>query len=450
MFGSRPTNLILSTITVGLQLLIGAGPAVAQLPMQGAMELQLGNQQQAPSSGLGVQQALEETLLQSPRVASTRLKLGIAKAAYAQALTLPNPNFTMYNGFKAEQTYTIGAAIPIEEPWKLAFRLLLAKEQVRQADLEISQGLWTLRGEVRRTYTEMVVAQETLETLSDLAQLAGRLLDVARKRFQAGDVPELDALKARLATSQAEIELEQGKRRVIQAQQQLAIILGRPLQESEKLLVPRLPGTFNLKIQKNDLLPNFDQPIPVLDTFVADAVKHRLDLKVIDQTIKSNQASRRVAVGNILPTPIVGFGHSITGNPPNGPKLNGWNFGLNAEIPVFNWQQGDLTRYSAIIRQLRLERGATINQITAQVSAAYQRLLAARERIRVYQEHVLADSREVARLAQRSYEVGQSDITSTLAAQQANVQIRSQYLDAVLAYQQAFTDLEQAIGHPLQ
>jgi outer membrane protein, heavy metal efflux system len=439
--------------TTAILLIAFAGAAHAQAPMQGQTMLELGNQQhmQAEAAdGMLVQHALNETLLQSPRVASTRLKLGIAKAAYAQAWTLPNPNFVMYNGYKAEQTYTIGAAVPIEPPWKLVFRLLSAKNQVKLADLEIAQSLWLIRGEVRRTYTELVVAQETLETLQDLAQLAGRLLDVARKRFQAGDVPELDALKARLATSQAEIELAQGKRRLVQAQQQLAIILGRPLDKAESVQVPRLPGTFSIKVQKNDLLPNFDQPIPPLDTFVADALKNRLDLKIIDQSIKTNQANRRVAAGNIIPTPTVGFGHSITGNPPEGPKLKGWNFGLNAEIPVFNFQQADLTRLSAVIRQLRLERGATINHITGQVSAAYQRLLAARDRIRVYQEHVLADSREVARLAQRSYEVGQSDITSTLAAQQANVQIRIQYLDAVLAYQQAFTDLEQAIGHPLQ
>ena len=52
-------------------------------------------------------------------------------------------------------------------------------------------------------------------------------------------------------------------------------------------------------------------------------------------------------------------------------------------------------------------------------------------------------------MARRGYEVGQNDITSTLAAQQANVQIKAAYLDAVRAYQQAFTDLEQAVGHPL-
>ena len=61
----------------------------------------------------------------------------------------------------------------------------------------------------------------------------------------------------------------------------------------------------------------------------------------------------------------------------------------------------------------------------------------------------LLTSAEVARLARRSYEVGQSDITATLAAQQANFQVRQAYLDAVSSYQGSFTDLEQAIGEPI-
>jgi outer membrane protein TolC len=52
-------------------------------------------------------------------------------------------------------------------------------------------------------------------------------------------------------------------------------------------------------------------------------------------------------------------------------------------------------------------------------------------------------------MAKRGYEFGQNDITSTIAAQQANVQTRVNYLDAVRTYQQSLTDLEQAIGHPL-
>jgi hypothetical protein len=43
----------------------------------------------------------------------------------------------------------------------------------------------------------------------------------------------------------------------------------------------------------------------------------------------------------------------------------------------------------------------------------------------------------------------QTDITTTMAAQQANVQTQIAYLDAVRNYQLAMTDLEQAVGEPL-
>ncbi len=144
------------------------------------------------------------------------------------------------------------------------------------------------------------------------------------------------------------------------------------------------------------------------------------------------------------------FGHSSSGNAPTGPKLSAWFFTLNAEAPITNWNQGDIFRLKATATQLNYQIGAQRNIVISDVSSAYQNLVAQREKIRAYQDHVLADSYEVARLARRSYEVGQSDITSTLQAQQANVQIRSQYLDAVTSYSAAFTDLEQACGTPLQ
>lgn len=89
------------------------------------------------------------------------------------------------------------------------------------------------------------------------------------------------------------------------------------------------------------------------------------------------------------------------------------------------------------------------NVISEEVIAAYQQLSAARERLQLFQEKILPTSERVANMAKRGYEFGQNDITSTIAAQQANVQTRVNYLDAVRTYQQSLTDLEQAIGHPL-
>jgi len=400
-----------------------------------------------PLPPLSMRQAYDETLIKSPRAAAFRQLLGIAKSEYWRASELPNPQFQLYNGYKAEQTYLIGAAIPIEPPWQIVFRMILAKNTVKQTDLEIWRSLWDLRGQVRRIYTEFVVAQETYDTLTELSELARRLQVVASKRFQAGDVPELDVLKARLAASQADIDREQGAIRVVQGRQQLAVIMGREVEE--QVTVPRLP-TFKLRAEATDLIPDFDKPMPPLQDFVAQAMIYRPELKVVNQSIKTADAALKNAYARIWPTPQMYVGHAITGNPPTGPKLNGYTIQMIQSVPVVNVQQGDITLQKARIRQLKAELLSQKNIVTGEVSAAYQRLLAARERIRVYQEHVLADSSEVARLARRSYEVGQSDITSTIQAQQLNIQIRNLYLVAVLDYQIAFTDLEQSIGHTLQ
>lgn len=439
-----PAALASTLLLVGSQT-ASLAPACA---VEAALSAVLPERRVSPGKQpLTIRQAFNEALMKNPRAAALRARLGITKAEYWRATELPNPSVWVYNGFKAEQTFQRGAIIPVEAPWEIIFRLLLARKQVKQTDLEIQRELWLLRAQTRRTYTELVVAQETFETLVELTELARRLLEVASKRFQAGDVPELDVLKARLATSQAEIDREQGARRVVQAKQQLSIILGRPVQE--ELEVPRLPP-FKLRAEVQDLLPDFTKPIPSLPDFLSIAQKHRLELKVVQQQIVVAKAGIKTAIFGLLPPLEILATSSVTGNPPTGPRLRGFTMAFDQPVPLLNFNQGEIAKVRATIKQLGMELKAQENIISAEVSAAYQRLLAARDRIRVYQEHVLADSSEVARLARRSYEVGQSDITSTLLAQQQNVQVRSQYLNAILEYQLAFTDLERSIGRALQ
>jgi cobalt-zinc-cadmium efflux system outer membrane protein len=397
-------------------------------------------------SPLKVRQALNEALMNSPRVAATRALLGISKALYAAATQMPDPVYYRDEAPQSEGVRRNGVNVTYELPWKLAFRLVAAKRQVQETKTEILQTLWQFRNDVRRAYTEMVVAQETYDTLHDLSELALRLQVVSQKRFQAGDVPELDVLKARLAFSQAGVDTAQGNMRVNRARQQLNVVLGR--QYGSPISAPRLPS-FDLKVKKSDFLPDYDVPVPPVADFISEAMDNRIELKTNEAQVKLAKAQLLNAVGNIIPNPQIAFGQSTETNLPSGPKLNGAFTTINIEAPLYTFSQGDITRLRATLRQLKLQEAAIRNQIIADVTSAYNNLITARNRIQTYQDHVLADSAEVARLARRSYEVGQSDITATLAAQQANFQVRQAYLDAVSSYQQAFTDLEQSIGEPI-
>lgn len=387
----------------------------------------------------------DESLLNSPRAANIRAQLGISKAAYAQALTLPNPSFFFLND-TAQLARQFGASVPIEPPWKLAFRLLLAKSQVKQADFEIQRNLWQLRSTVRRAYLDVVMATESRETYEELYRLSEGLVIVAQKRFAADDVAEFDVRRAELATFQSDADLKQSEKKLEQAKQRLSVLMGRSYKNTVQ--VKKLPQ-FQLRAEVNELLPDFSKEIPPLDELIADATKSRLDLKLVRQNLAVNVAAMRTAIGNTIPNTQLNVGSSYSGNPPEGPATRGYFIGVTQEIPLLNFQQGERARLRAQNIQIKREFESTKNVVTEEVISAYQQLAAARQRVAYFQEKILTTSEKVARMARRGYEVGQNDITSTLAAQQANVQTKASYLDAVRSYQQSLTDLEQAIGHPL-
>jgi cobalt-zinc-cadmium efflux system outer membrane protein len=361
-------------------------------------------------SPLRLREVLNEALVNSPRVAAARGLLGIQKALYVAATQMPNPIFFRDEAPQSEGVRRVGPIITYEPPWKLAFRLLAAKRQVQETKTEIMQTLWQFRNDVRRSYTDVIITQETYETLHDLSELAQRLLNVSSKRFQAGDVPELDVLKARLAHSQALVDTAQGAMKVNRSRQQLNVIMGR--QFGQPISAPRLPS-FDVKVRKSDLLPDYTVPVPPVTDFIAEALENRIELKTNEAQIRLTKAQLLNAAGNILPNPNIAFGSSTETNLPSGPKLNGLYTTINAEMPLYNFQQGNLTQLKATLRQFRLQETAIRNQVTADVTSAYSNLITARNRIQSFQDHVLADSAEVARLARRSYEVGQSDITAT-------------------------------------
>lgn len=388
----------------------------------------------------------DRVLLNNPRTKAARATLKIAKSEYARATELPNPGIAIDNGFIAEQTYNLGGFFPIGGPWIMAFQLLAAKKVVKEADLKIQRTLWLIRQQTRRQYVELLMAQERAQTAKELRDLFQKVLDASKNRLEAGDVPKLDVSRAELAYLQSTIDLARDSQQVERAKQQLNILMAQS--PHIQVSTPGL-GVFKLRAEKTDILPNFKKDVPRLEHFINLAMRNRLELKIVKQQIAVNKSKLRASMSKNFPRGFLSFGRSITGNPPSGPKLRGYFMAAEVQVPVFNVQQGDISLYRATIRQLRQEQFAQRNIITSEVSDAYQRLLAARKQIAIYESRALAVSKEVVDLAQLGYDVGQLDLNSVLLVQQANVQVRNKYLDAVSNYQQAFADLEQAVNIPL-
>lgn len=403
------------------------------------------NAEQSSMSPIALSAAFDESLIKSPRVSNVRAQLGISKATKSQALTFPNPSFFFLTDTGALATQ-IGASVPIEPPWKVVFRLLVSKNQIKQADLEIAKNLWQFRGVIRKAYLEAVIAAETYDTITQLQGIATNLKSVAQRRFKSGDVAALDVERADLALLQSESELLLAGKNILLTKQKLSVLMGRSYKDGVQVM--RLPQ-FQLQAERNELLPMAGHGLPNLDVLIAEALKTRLDLKVVDQALGVNSANLKLVRGNILPNPVLNVGSSYSGNPPK-PSVStrGFYIGVNQELPVLNFQQGELARLNAVRKQLLFERESIKNKIQEEVVTAYQQVEAATERVMLFRSKILPKSKEVASLSRKSYEFGQTDINATLSAQQANVQVQSSYLETVRTYQQAMTDLEQSVGKP--
>ena len=420
---------------------------------------------------VSLNRAFDEGLMKSPRTSAIRLLLGITKSELYRATEMANPSIFFDNGYRAEFTYRYGFQIPIEQPWKLALRVVLAKNMIKQTDLEILKSLWLFRAQVRRAYTDLVVAQELYTTFTELVDLTEQLQKISKKRFEAGEVAELDVYRAEQEAAKALADQEQQQFRVLEAKQALTVILGR--MPTDEIEVPRLPQE-GQRPEAAGILPGND--LPTLQVCLDKAMVNRPELKVLQQAIKTNGANLKLAYANVVPNPMIGVGTSSVNGPTqpsvfnlqnalsssirNGTEFqpeakdrvnfHGFFFQVFQEIPIFNVQQGDITKYGATDRQLKAELLGTKNLVTAEVATAYQRLSGAKRKIEIYQTRLLQRTLEIARLARLGYEVGQSDINATLLAQQATIQIKTEYLAAVATYQQAYTDLEQSIGTVLQ
>jgi outer membrane protein, heavy metal efflux system len=400
---------------------------------------------------LSLTEAFSQADAQNPQLLAARRNLVLSQADITIAGAIPNPQIAAQYGFGSiftEQgsSQQVGVSQTLELGGKLPARLGLANSNYRLTELQLSSLRWDVRSQVRRAYAELAAAEAQSRSVDLQISLVQRLVDIARKRFEAGAAPEAELLQAQLSRNQIDIQRTQALGRIQQARTQLTALLGSSFQQE---IAVKDKGLFDLSIEKTELVPKPDVAIPTLDALLTQAYNQRLDLQATQQ--QQEVARQQLNLAQALRTPDlqVSAGYQFTTYTNGIPRADGIFVGAGITLPIFYNQNGEVARAQATIEQSTLQSNALRSQISANVRSSYQALAVARENIRKYQTQLIPNSRDVLNLAQESYQVGKTGLTSAILAQQADQQIRSGYLDAVVAYQSAWADLERAVGVPL-
>ncbi len=406
---------------------------------------------------LSLSEAFKRADEKNPVLLAAHRNLDISAAGITIAGVRPNPQLAFQYGFG--KVYTVGAnpqqvgiTQNIEMGGKRSKRLSLANSQYQLTFLQYNSTRFDLHGQVRRAYAELAAAEASARSLQEQNLLLQRLVFIARKRFEAGAAPEAELLQAQLVLTQTEPQLRQALLRIQQARIQLNALMGdNPVQNVEI----DDPGIFNVVtkavkvVKKTELVPTPDIRLPTINELLARAYEERLDFKAAQQQTTVAQRQLRLAKAQRTPDLQLSGGYLFTTVDPPTKNTSGVYFGAAVNLPIFYNQQGEVAQARASLDQSQQQENVVQSQIAVDVRAAYQSLLIARETIRKYQSRLLPDSREVLALAQESYQVGKTNLASAIAVEQADQQNRSAYVDAVTAYQNAYADLEKAVGNQL-
>jgi cobalt-zinc-cadmium efflux system outer membrane protein len=391
--------------------------------------------QQAPQR-LSVAAAIDLAEKQNLDLVAARAQRGVALARVRIAGERPNPTLS-FGAARDTPHETALIDQPLEIGPKRDRRIEVARQESALTEADISAIERQVRRSVRDAYFGLAHARAATAQQTDAVKLADRLHDIAKARFDAGDIPQLEVTQSELEAARA-----QANRQVAQQEEKVA------LSDLNTLLNEPAPTDWDL----GDALSAFAAP-PALEDLLARAGSSNAEIARVSQEAKIERSRKALLEAERTPNLGLQFGADL--NAPGGLGINtgGYEVGargqLSMELPIFSHNQGEIAQSIANARALDGALAAARRAADSKVESAYFDLEARQTQAQLYHQTILPSSQHLEEMAEESYRAGKANIMTVLGAQRDVQQAERDYLDSLLAVQSAFSQLEEAVGAPL-
>jgi NodT family efflux transporter outer membrane factor (OMF) lipoprotein len=267
--------------------------------------------------------------------------------------------------------------------------------------------LVTLLGDVATYYVQLRTFQQRIEYAQANVELQRQTLSIVEGRFKAGTTTKLDVAQARSTLEQTEAQIPEFQISLRQANNQLCILLGIPVEELQARLGPA--------------------PIPTAPTDVAagipaELLRRRPDVRRAERQAAAQSAEIGVAEAEFYPhiaiTGTIGYSAEQFKN------LFRTTAFMGSIGPSFQW---NILNYGRILNNARFQDARFIELVTAYqntVLAADQEVenglvtfLRAQERTQ-FQSQSVADAEEAVKIALGQYQAGTIDFTRVTQLEQ--------------------------------
>jgi outer membrane protein, heavy metal efflux system len=350
--------------------------------------------------------------------------LGFARSDLLEANMLPNPVFSLFFpvGPKLLETKL---AMSIDALWQRPHRLAAAHLNAEAvAENLIEHGLGFVQ-EVQAAYITLWRATERTGLAREEAALFTEIADLTWKRVRAGDLGEWEATQAKADSLRATESLQQHQKEATLAKLRLMNLMGITEAKEDYRFTPPT-RTHSAQVRRADL-----------ETV---ALAARPDLRAAE--LKIEAAGKRLGWEK---SKVYQFIAIIDGKDKGKSPLT-IGPGFATEIPVFNQNDGGVSRARTELDQASWAYEAKRQQILLQVKEAYTQYVSSLEALNLWQDQAVPYLAQAELQAQKACDAGELSYLSVLTARQKvlDAEIRKSTLAADL--HQCAVQLNYAVG----
>ena len=296
--------------------------------------------------------------------------------------------------------------------------------------------------DVRETYADLVGAKTIMGCLLEQKELLNELLNIAQNKYSSNKISQTDVIQAQIALNQLETKINAAKTGVTTARNNFNKTLN--LKETSNIIYDtkedNLPDeTVFISLKTPDL----NRPIPPFEKIANRALEKRLDIAASKQEIDIAKKNATIIERQRIPDIEISGGysylpqsHSDTGRFEPGAFAAA---GIN-NIPVFYTYKPEIQNAKLQVQQAQIKYESAKNKALKDLNSAYDRFLTARTNLNHYEKKILTDSEELINVSTKSYETGQSDITSLIVMKQSYRSIIIGYTQALAEYYNSWTN----------
>ena len=374
--------------------------------------------------------AIQVALLNNRELQALYAELGVAQADVVQAGLLGNPVFDGAVFFPVAGGPTkldLSVAMSFLDIFYRPLRTRVAAARFEEAKLQVTGAVLDFSATVRAAFYRHQANEQRLELLQAVVQALAVSFDVTERLYAAGNITDLDRARERAQVEEAKLQLRATEVAVHESWVRLNTLMGLWGEETAWQIERRLPD-----------LPA--EPLSV----------EGLEWQALRQSLDIASARQRLVVGGeqlgvsramlFIPESSLGAGAER--------EEGEWKVGPTIEVPIplLNQGQGRIGRAAAELRRAEQEYYALGVRLRSTSRLVKARVQGAEDRARYSRDIVLPLRERIVRETQLHYNAMQLGVFELLRAREQQIQAALAYVDTLLDYWLARTDLEQLLS----